>query len=251
MLPVVNVLGVPIHPLRRAELIPTVLELLGRGGKTTVTYANVHVLNLAQQQPSLKAFLGAADLCYCDGNGVRLGAKLLGHELPERMTGADWIWDLAREAEGRLRLYWLGGKPGVAAKAAQVLRTRHPRLEIETDHGYRPRTGPKDDACVERINSFRSDIVLVGMGTPQQELWVEARRARIDASIVWCLGATADFIAGEVPRGPLWLAHRAEWLCRLATEPRRLWRRYLLGNTLFLGRVLWERHRTGLTRRDR
>ena len=134
MLSVVDVLGVPILSLRRADLIPTVFRLLETGSKATVAYVNVHVLNVAQRQPRLKAFLRAADLCYCDGNGVRLGAKLLGHTLPERMTGADWIWDLTQAAEGRFSIYWIGGRPGIAANAARVLLERYPKLTATRVH---------------------------------------------------------------------------------------------------------------------
>jgi exopolysaccharide biosynthesis WecB/TagA/CpsF family protein len=79
------------------------------------------------------------------------------------------------------------------------------------------------------------------MGTPEQESWVAQRRAQLDAPVVWCLGATADYLAGRVPRGPAWLTDRAEWLARLAAQPGRLWRRYLVGNTIFMARVIRSR----------
>jgi len=231
--PRVEVLGVGIDPVNRGGLLNVVERLVERGG-ATVAYANAHVLNLAVRDPELRAFLNAADLCYCDGGGVRLGAWLLGEQLPERMTGADWIWDLAACAEGRWRLFWIGGEPGVAAAAAARLRECHPRLPIETEHGFHT----DDDALLARVNHARPDIVLVGMGTPLQERWVATHRGRILAPVVWVLGATADFVSGKVPRGPAWLYERHEWLARLIAEPQRLWRRYLIGNSLFLGRVL-------------
>jgi N-acetylglucosaminyldiphosphoundecaprenol N-acetyl-beta-D-mannosaminyltransferase len=237
----VQVLGVGVDPISADELVPRVAALVEQGDEATVTYANVHVLNQARKDQSLSDFLARASLVYCDGNGVRLGARMLGESLPDRMTGADWIWDLAAQAEGRWRLYWIGGEPGVTAAAAQALQARHPRLAIETDHGFHPRTGPEDAACIRRINSYGPDIVLVGMGTPEQETWVKDRREQLDAPVVWCLGATADFIAGRTARGPQWLTDNAEWLARLAAEPRRLWHRYLVGNSVFLARVLRER----------
>jgi N-acetylglucosaminyldiphosphoundecaprenol N-acetyl-beta-D-mannosaminyltransferase len=215
--------------------------LVNAGGAHTVTYVNVHVLNQAFGDPSLRAFLDQADLVYCDGNGVRLGARLLGERLPERMTGADWIWDLAATAEGRWRLYWIGGEPGVTDAAAVALQQRHPRLAIGTDHGFHGRSGPEDAACLNRLNAFDPDIVLVGMGTPEQERWVAERRAQIRAPVVWCLGATADLVSGQVSRGPKWLTDRAEWVSRLVVQPGHLWRRYLVGNTVFVARVLRSR----------
>ena len=234
----VSVLGVGVDPFTLTELLHRVDTAIDTGQPTTIAYANVHVLNTAWSDPALRAFLRDCTVCYCDGTGVQLGARLRGQRLPERMTGADWIWNLAAHCEGRRRLYWVGGRPGVARRAAEALRARHPALEIETDHGYHDRDGDQDRACIDRINEARPDIVLVGMGTPEQERWTQARRDRIQAPVVWCLGATADFVAGEIPRGPAWLVKRAEWLARLFAEPRRLAGRYLVGNVLFVGRVL-------------
>mgnify|MGYP001243532328 CR=1 FL=1 len=242
----VQVFGVGIDPIQRAELIPQVLDLVESGSQSTVGYVNVHVLNQTCTDSELRVFLNQLTLCYCDGNGVIKGARWLGEEIPERMTGADWIWDLASHAEGRHRLYWIGGEPGVTHEAAEALRKKHPALEIETDHGFHPREGAEDQACIQRINDAKPDIVLVGMGTPTQEEWVSQRRALIDAPVVWCLGATADFVSGRVQRkGPDWLVDNHEWLSRLLADPRRLWQRYLLGNSLFLARIAKERLRRG------
>jgi N-acetylglucosaminyldiphosphoundecaprenol N-acetyl-beta-D-mannosaminyltransferase len=229
----VPVLGVGVDDVDRAGLFTAVERLVAARGRATIAYANVHVVNVAAGDPGLRAFLAAADLCYCDGAGVRIGARILGEALPERMTGADWIWDLAARGEGRWRLFWLGGEPGVAAAAAARLQARHPGLVIATEQGF----VTDDDAVLAKIAAFAPDIVLVGMGTPLQERWVAKHRARIAAPLVWVTGATADFVSGRVRRGPAWLHQRQEWLARLLVDPRRLWRRYLVGNTVFLTRV--------------
>jgi N-acetylglucosaminyldiphosphoundecaprenol N-acetyl-beta-D-mannosaminyltransferase len=218
--------------------MPAVRHLLKTRPRSVITYANAHVLNLAYSNPSLRAFLNRSDLCYCDGNGVRLASQLLGARIPDRITGADWIWDLAANAEHSWSLYWIGGRPGVAARAAAVLKSKHPGLRIAVDHGFYPSSGPAHEASLNRINSFRPDILLVGMGSPRQEEWVASNLAHLDAGVIWCLGATADFVAGDVPRGPSWLTARVEWVARLAVEPRRLWRRYLVGNPVFAARIL-------------
>ena len=232
-----RVLGVGIDPLDRAAMLDAADALVDARGKAIVVYANVHVLNVAAGDAGLRDFLNAADLCYCDGEGVRLGARLLGEVLPERMTGADWIHDLAAHCAGRRRIYWVGGAAGVVERAADLLREAHPGLVIAGEHGY----GDDDDARITRINANEPDIVLVGMGTPVQERWVAEHRARIDAPVVWVVGATADFVSGHVSRGPAWLHQRQEWLARLLVDPRRLWRRYLFGNAVFLARVARER----------
>jgi N-acetylglucosaminyldiphosphoundecaprenol N-acetyl-beta-D-mannosaminyltransferase len=225
----VDVLGVAVDDVTRDGMLDAVGALVERGG-ATVAYANVHVLDVAQRDPALRAFLNAADLCYCDGGGVVLGARILGRRLPERMTGADWIWDLAARAEHRWRMAWIGGEDGVVARAVAVLRERHPGLEVHAEHGFHADWGP----VIARVNAASPHIVLVGMGTPVQERWVAAWRSRLEAPVAWCVGATADFVSGKVDRGPAWLHGRQEWLARLLTEPGRLWRRYLLGNARFL-----------------
>ncbi len=230
----IDVLGVGVDDVDRAGLMAAVARLLERGERSTIAYANVHVLHVAYSDLELRAFLHGADVVYCDGQGVVLGARLLGRHLPERMTGADWIKDLAAVAEDRRwRIYWMGGKPGVTVRAAHVLRRDHPDLHIDADHGFHT----DNDALIARINAARPHILLVGMGTPLQERWVAAHRARIDAPIVWVTGATADFVSGEVSRGPAFLHSRQEWLARLLVDPRRLAGRYLVGNALFLARI--------------
>ena len=236
----VPVLGVGVDDVDRAAMLDRVGALIERG-TATVAYANVHVLDVAHGDSALRAFLAAADLVYCDGGGVVLGARLLGHTLPERMTGADWIWDLAARAEREgWRIYWMGGEPGVTAEAARRLVERFPRLVIATEHGFHADAAP----VITAMNRFAPHIVLVGMGTPLQERWVATHRAAIHAPVVWVTGATADFISGRVARGPEWLHQRQEWLARLLVDPRRLWRRYLLGNTRFLARIVRERVRS-------
>jgi len=241
----VDVLGVGVHPLTWSELLEEVEGFITSARPRTIAYANVHVINTAQKDRPLRDFLHGTDVCYCDGNGVVLGAKLLGEVLPERMTGADWIWALAeRAAQQGWRIYWIGGEAGTTAAAAAKLREEHPSLVIASDHGYHAKSGPDNDAVLENINAFAPHIVLVGMGTPIQEHWVGQVRDRIQAPVVWCLGATADFISGNVERpGPAWLVENHEWLSRLIADPGRLWRRYLLGNTAFLARIAQARLR--------
>ena len=158
------------------------------------------------------------------------------------MTGADWIWDLCELAEGKWRIYWIGGEPTVANTAANQLTAHFPNLEIATNHGFHPKTGVANQLIISAINEFKPDIVLVGMGSPTQEEWVHHNRDKIDAPVVWTVGATADYLAGVQSRqGPRWLLDNHEWVARLWSDPRRLWRRYLLGNPAFIARVLLDR----------
>ncbi len=222
-------------------LLRQIDTFIAEGGPRTISYLNMHVLHQSLRCHQLAEFLNEVDLCYCDGKGIVWAAGLLGYQLPGRMTGADWIWDLAARAENRWRIFWLGGEPGVTALAAARLKERHPALDLLTDHGFHPKKGPANTALLERINSSNSDILLVGMGTPLQERWVRENRNNLGVPVVWCLGATADFVSGKVSRGPAFLHQRHEWLARLLVDPRRLWKRYLLGNSEVMARMLFER----------
>jgi N-acetylglucosaminyldiphosphoundecaprenol N-acetyl-beta-D-mannosaminyltransferase len=237
-----RIFDIPVDLGQPGELMGRITGWVGEhDGPRKVMYVNAHVLNQSREFPELRAALEAADLVYCDGYGVRLAAKALDVEIPHRMTGADWIWDLATMCEqSGQSLYLLGSEPGVTAQAAERLRMRYPGLQVAgSHHGYFEPGSPHDDRVVEDINARRPDIVLVGMGTPRQELWVEHNAHRIDAGVVWTVGALFDIVSGKVPRAPHWLADNGlEWIFRLAIEPQRMWRRYLLGNPVFISRVL-------------
>ena len=240
----IDLLGLPVHVHDWPSLLSTVDDMIASGGRFTLGYANVHTVNQALEIADVAEFMRQADVVYCDGNGIRLGAALLGSQMPARMTGADWIWDLARQASrSGYRLFWLGGREGVTEDAARQLKEAQPDLQVVgTHHGYFDKEGPGSDGVIARINGAAPHIVLVGFGTPLQERWIARNRQAIDAPVVWALGATADFISGAVSRGPsLLYDHGLEWLSRLLVEPGRLWQRYLVGNTRFAMRVLRER----------
>lgn len=240
----IRLLGVRIDSLRLPELLTYVVEAVRRRARVTVLYVNVHSMNVRHDNASYGDILERADLVYCDGMGVLLGARLVGRPLPERMTGADWIWELCRRAiRENLSLFILAGEPGVADEATAVLRVRFPGLRIVgTAPGY-----DIGSEVIDRINRSRPDILLVGMGTPRQERWINNHRSELDVPVVWAVGALFDFVSGRLPRGPAWMTkHGLEWLCRLAVEPRKLWRRYLVGNPRFFLRLvthywLWRR----------
>jgi N-acetylglucosaminyldiphosphoundecaprenol N-acetyl-beta-D-mannosaminyltransferase len=239
----VVVLGVPIDPLTIPELHERLLQFVRGNGRATVLHANVHAINLAQRFPWFGDRLRQADLVFCDGHGVMLGARLLGQHLPERITYAEWMWRLAAFCETHgLSLYFLGARDGVAAAAAGRLQGRHPRLRIAgTHHGYfdMAAASPDSEQVIDGINGSRPDIVIVGFGMPLQEDWVGRYRTRIGAPVVLTGGAVFDYVSGRLRRPPRWMTTRGlEWLGRLLIEPGRLWTRYVVGNPLFIARVL-------------
>jgi N-acetylglucosaminyldiphosphoundecaprenol N-acetyl-beta-D-mannosaminyltransferase len=237
-----RIFELPIELGHPDELMARIVGWVGSGGKTKrIMYVNAHVLNQSREDRGLRMALEEADLVYCDGYGVRLAAKALSTEIPHRMTGADWIWDLASLCEKQdSSMYLLGCDPGVAAQAAQRLRRAHPKLRIVgTHHGYFKIGSGHDERVIEDINARKPDILLVGMGTPKQEIWTQRTVDRLDCDVLWSVGALFDFVSGRVPRAPASLADNGlEWIFRLAIEPKRMWRRYLVGNPVFLSRVM-------------
>jgi N-acetylglucosaminyldiphosphoundecaprenol N-acetyl-beta-D-mannosaminyltransferase len=162
------------------------------------------------------------------------------------VTWADFAWDLAAYAETRdLSLFLLGARPGVAERAAAKLKQRFPDLHIAgTHHGYFDKAlgSPQNEVVVDQINAANPDILIVGFGMPLQERWLMENWERLEASVALTGGAVFDYVSGELRRAPRWMTdHGLEWLGRLIIEPRRLWKRYLIGNPLFILRVLRQR----------
>ena len=245
-LPFVDVLGVRVHTLSLEDVIGHILRTVDEGNRAIVAYANVHAINLAFGHAEFRGFLNSADVVFCDGQGLRLGARLAGLRIPNRFTPPDWIHQLASECAKRgFSIYLLGARPGVATQAARRLERDVPGLRIcGTHHGYFDKAPGhvENEQVIEAINAARPSILVVGFGMPLQELWLNRNWRRLNANVALPAGALLDYLAGGVPRAPRWLTDRGfEWLARLLIEPRRLWSRYLIGNPLFLGRVLLNR----------
>lgn len=231
-----HVARVPVHPLSLEALLDWIEQTIACERRGTVLYANAYAINLAQRCAGFRTALNEADVVFCDGYGVWLAAQLLGTPLPARFTPPDWIGRLLSLCEARqYRLFFLGARPGVGEQAAIRLRLRFPGLTISTQHGYFDPDSRENEQVLARIAAASPEILLVGMGMPRQELWMQANSAHHPARVVIAVGALFDYLAGRVRRGPRWLTDfGGEWLWRLGAEPRRLWRRYLLGNPAFL-----------------
>jgi N-acetylglucosaminyldiphosphoundecaprenol N-acetyl-beta-D-mannosaminyltransferase len=240
----VEILGVQVDDLDVPTLNRRVERIVLGKQHALVLHVNAHCLNLAYDHSWLRAQLNDAALVVCDGAGVVLASRILGDRLPPRIVLTDWIWELAALASRqRFTMFLLGGRPGVAAAAGRQLHRRFPSLRIVgVEHGHFAKVGPPSEAVIERINALRPAVLVVAFGMPAQERWLRENWAKIDADVGLTGGAVLDYCAGRVARGPSWMTnHGLEWLARLAIEPKRLWRRYLVGNALFIYRVLKQR----------
>lgn len=241
-----NILGINVTPTTVNELHAHIEKIILEGHHELILNVNVNCVNLAYQHPWLREFLNSADTVFCDGFGVMLGAKILGYKISERITYADWMWQLSEFAEPReFTFFYLGGRPGIAEKAAGKIRNRFPGIKIVgTAHGFfnKEKSSPENREIIRKINLLEPNILVLGFGMPTQEKWLMENWSDIDANIALTGGATFDYISGELRRAPLWMtAHGLEWLGRLLIEPKRLWKRYILGNPIFLWRVLLQR----------
>jgi N-acetylglucosaminyldiphosphoundecaprenol N-acetyl-beta-D-mannosaminyltransferase len=199
-------------------------------------------MNLAFKDRKYRAILNDIDLVYADGIGVVWAAKFLKDRQLEKVTGRDWIHDFcALAVNHNLRLYILAGKPGIAKAAQKNLEQQYPGLQIAgSQPGYFDEYNtPK---IISEINRAAPHVLLVGMGVPQQEIWLAAHRDQIDAPVCWAVGALFDYVAGVEPPVPGWLNRlNLEWFWRLLIDPIGKWQRYLIGNPLFLYRILLQK----------
>ena len=226
----------------------------GHGG--SIFTPNVdHVVN-ADYDPDFRAAYGRASLSLVDGQPVRWASALLGTKLPEKVSGSDLVDPLVKLAvEKGFRVYLLGGMPGVAEQAAVLLRQVYganvvgvdaPRVSLTRD--------PGEAAIVERIRQARPDLLLVALGAPKQELFIDRNREALAPAVAIAIGAGLDFLTGRLRRAPRWMQRAGlEWLFRLAQEPWRLGHRYLIRDPRFLGillRTMREPRGTRLARAD-
>jgi len=238
-----KVLGVDLDDLSANDVAERVADAVGARRRVLVVNANAHMLTLAQSRRWLRNFITQADIAFCDGAGVQLAARLLTGRLPHRTTPPEWIDAAARRIGPAGTVFWLGGRPDVVERAASMFAQRTGTRCVGWHHGFFDMsTGSADNAAiVAEINRASPDLLIVNMGMPRQEQWLRDHWHLLDARAGIAAGALVDHIAGRVRRPPRWVANMGlEWAVRLAIEPRRLWRRYLLGLPVFGSYVLRE-----------
>lgn len=233
-----RLLGIDIDSLTSGEFLQRIDDFISSGKPHQISYLNADCLNKCWSDRSYREAIAESDLVYADGMGVVWASRLFGHPLPERLNANDLLPEFCRRAEelGH-RIFLLGGENGVAEKAADDLKSKYPRLQI-----VGRRTGffadEEADGVIQEIRDARPDILIVGMGAPKQELWIRQYLHILGVPVVWGVGGLLDYSAKGLRRAPVWMRKSGlEWIWRLCLEPKRLWRRYLLGNILFTFRV--------------
>lgn len=228
---------------RMAEVVQAVAHALATGHRGYIVTPNTDHVVRYHRDPAFREAVDGAWMRLPDGMPVVWASRLLGRPLPERVAGSDLLPALCGLAAQRgYSVFLLGGRAGVAQRAAELLKERFRGLNVAGT--YTPVEGFAQDledqeAAVEAINRASPDLLFVGVGSPAQELWVHRNWDRLWVRVAVCCGAALDYAAGTKPRAPRWVQRAGlEWLWRLAHEPHRLWRRYLVEDLAFFGILL-------------
>lgn len=242
-IPTSRILGIEVARLTVEQFIEHVIAAARERRRWKIGYVNAANFNLAAEDNRYAAALRSTDVVYADGQAVVWASRHLGCPLPERVNAGDFFDRFCEVcAREQLTLYFLGSRPGVAEQAARNLTARISNLRIVgvRDGYFDP---SQSEAIIAESNRLAPHVLIVGMGAPRQELWVSDHFDKLNVGVAWCVGALLEYVAGVTRRAPVWMRKAGlEWVFRLALEPRRLWRRYLVGNWAFLWRVWRARH---------
>lgn len=218
----VSVLGLPVQNVTMEEAVQDVAAFFERRESKMVVTPNLEILQALEKDPSVQEALAKADYVVPDGIGVVMIAKKLGTPLKQKVAGVELAAHLLEvAAKNGKRVYFLGGKPGVAAIAKKNLEEKYPAIQIVglRDGYFKPEDEP---AIIEEINALNVDMLFVCLGAPKQEKWMAAHKEQLHLGVMLGLGGTLDILAGTVTRAPRWMiACRIEWLHRLIKEPWR------------------------------
>lgn len=228
-----EILGVRVNLLNMTQLNSLILEAVKLNTKWIIANHNLNSLYIYHHDSNMRDFYGIADYIHIDGMALVFLGKI--YRLPfkrdHRVTYADWVWSLTEEISKQgLRILYLGSKPGVADKGAEILQHKYPGLQLKTLHGHfsLSKNCQENQLVLSKINDYKPNVLMVGMGMPRQEKWILENYDQVNANIILPCGACIDYVAGEVSTPPRWMGKVGlEWLYRLATEPKRLWRRYM------------------------
>lgn len=238
MPPILNFFGIPVVNTTMGDAVEWVIANAAGTDKKLMAFVNPDCLNIAWKNADYRNILTEADRVLPDGIGIHLGCRMLDQALRANVNGTD-MFPLLCEAAARERMpiYLLGARPGIAQAAADNMVKRFPALKVAgTRDGYfRPE---EEAAMVDAINSSGARILLAAFGVPRQELWLARWRDRLVPPVCMGVGGLFDFYSGRISRAPIWMREMGlEWVFRLMQEPGRMWRRYVIGNPLFLFRV--------------
>ncbi|MBQ6533960.1 MAG: WecB/TagA/CpsF family glycosyltransferase [Opitutales bacterium] len=231
----VEIFGIGFYNGRMGEISKELARRAKEKIKTSVAFINTHYLNCAYEDAAQRVRLGGFDFVLPDGSGVSLACKILGKKYKDNLNGTDLLPRLCALAQAEsLSMFFLGGKEGVAKRAAQNLQKAYPNLKIAgTLNGY----FENSEDAVKAINDSKADILFVGLGAVLQEKWLSENFGKLNCPLALAAGGICDVYSGDLKRNPVLRKLGLEWFGRLLQEPKRLFGRYVIGNPLFVARV--------------
>lgn len=242
MPPKVNILGVGISAINMDHALEQIASWIDLQERHYVSVCNVHTVMECQQDPNMRRAVNGAGMATPDGMPLVWLARAESKRDVRRVYGPDLMLALCQlSAQRGYSHYFYGGAEGTPELLEERLKMRVPGLRVTGRYSppFRPLTPEEDATIVTQINAAQPDIVWVGLGTPKQDLWMAAHREQLTAPVLIAVGAAFDFHTGQKKQAPRWMQRSGlEWLFRLMTEPRRLWRRYVVYNPLFVTLVL-------------
>jgi len=239
---VVSILGIRVHNLTMSEAVEAILNRLRGDRASQVCFVNADCANLSYKDAEYLAALNQADLTLADGIGLKLAGKLLARDIKQNVNGTDLFPRLCAALSGTGHgVFLLGARPGVTERVRDWIRQTYPGVIVSgCHHGYfSPAEEPR---VIRQIAGSGASLLLVAFGAPRQDKWIHQHLGETGVKVAVGVGGLFDFYSGNVPRAPQWLREAGlEWFYRFVQEPGRMWKRYFLGNALFLFRVFKER----------
>ena len=217
------ILGVKISAVDTAGALEAIEEFISSGRPHMVVTADSSAVVLARRDSQLREIINSASLVTPDSIGILWAARRFGNPLPERVSGVDLAESLCERAVGLgHRVFLLGAAPGIAEKAAEKLKERHPGLIIAgTHHGYFRQS--ESEAVIDEVRAAKPDLLFVAMGIPLQEKWIHQHLEELGVPVSMGVGGTLDVLAGKARRAPKWVQRIGlEWFYRLASNPRKI-----------------------------
>ena len=234
-----KVLGFNVVNAKMSETVYWIADRAQARQPTQIAFLNAHCANVARKDWRYRDTLENVEALLPDGSGVAMAAKLNGAPLGDNLNGTDLFGRLCRcLAFRKISVFFLGGRPGVAQQAAENTKAEIPLLNIAGHrHGY---FSPREEQdVIDEINASGARVVFVAFGVPDQDVWISRIRHRLHAPVILGVGGLLDFVSGRIPRAPLWMRKAGlEWMYRLKCEPKRMWRRYIIGNISFTAHAL-------------
>lgn len=234
--------GIPIANVSMDDAIETIREAAVTPATNHFCFLNADCANLAYANEEYKQVLSGCDGVFADGSGLKIAGQILNRPVVDNVNGTDLFPLLCDDFQGRdISVYLLGARPGITDRVAAWIKKKYPGTMVA---GHRNGYFSEDETSgvIEQINRSGADLLLVAFGAPRQDVWIHQHLDQLQVKAAIGVGGLFDFYSGRIPRAPMWMRKLGiEWLFRMLQEPKRLWKRYLIGNIVFMVHVFREK----------